>query len=316
VPTAVPALDRAVQILELLRDRPYEAMTLSDIARAADIHKATCASILATMTKHGLVERADGRHYTLGHHLVELGHAYAQRYRPYALGRPDVVRLVADTGLSCATIVRDGEDLVVLDMVGTTAPEHLSMRVGTRVPLVPPVGTIFKAWAGPDELEAWLTAMTLEFGGERATYLGSIAALRSRGYSLGGEHDVNLELESALRRIDADRAGDDRVLEVALIVANKIRNYRDSGRPDDEPVNSVIGPVFDHAGQVVMTLNLYGELGEIRQHDLPALTPKLLDAAARITARTGGRIPAGFPPAGPRSATEAETAPAIQPTQS
>jgi DNA-binding IclR family transcriptional regulator len=308
VPTAVPAIDRAVQILDLLRERPYEAMTLSDIARAADIHKATCASILATMTRHGLLERADGRHYTLGHHLVELGHAYAQRHRPYALGRPDVVRLVAETGLSCATIVRDGEDLVVLDMVGSTAPAHLSMRVGNRVPLVPPVGTIFKAWAGTDELEAWLTAMQHEFGGERATYLGSIAALRSRGYSLGGEHDVNLELESALRRIDSDGAGDDRVLEVALIVANKIRNYRDSGRPDDEPVNSVIGPVFDHDGQVVMTLNLYGELGEVRQHDLPEITPKLLDTTARITQKTGGHLPAGFPPPSPRGPVESGAA--------
>ncbi len=141
--------------------------------------------------------------------------------------------------------------------------------------------------------------MQHEFGGDRATYLGAVAALRSRGYSLGGEHDVNLELEAAIRRINSAHDGDERVLEVALIVANKIRNYQGPGAPDDEPVNSVIGPVFDHTGQVVMTLNLFGELGEIRSKDLSGITPQLLETTIRITQKTGGRLPTGFPTPNP-----------------
>ncbi|WP_432825613.1 IclR family transcriptional regulator [Dactylosporangium sp. CA-092794] len=293
MPTPVPAIDRAMQVLDLLAERPTEPMTLSDIARATGIHKATCASVLNTMTAHGLVHRDAARRYTVGSRLPGLGHAYARRFQPFVIGRPDVIDLVAETGLSCAVIVRDGDEVVVLDMLGNSRPAHLYMRIGSRVPLAPPVGTIFKAWAPARELDEWVDRMCTEFGGDRTAYTSSIAALRARGYSLGGEHDVHLELEAALRRVAKDPA-DNHVLDVALLVANKIRNYTTGGIDEDEPLNSVIGPVFNADSQVVMTLNLYGELGSARLQDLPRLVPPLLATANRITQKTGGVLPAGY----------------------
>lgn len=292
MPTAVPALDRTMQILELLRERPSEKLTLSDISRATGIHKATCASTLNTLASYAMVRRDESRRYSIGSQFVGLGHAFGAQYPAFVHGREEIVRLVGRTELSCAAIVQDGADLVILDMLGNAQPAHLHMRIGMRVPLVPPVGTIFKAWTPVDELDAWVDDMHAQFGGERTEYLASITELRARGFSLGGEHDFHLELESALRRATANTT-DDRVFEVAMIVADKIRNYSNA-KNGDEPVNSVIGPVFGPDGRVVMTLNLFGELGSVRQRDLPTIAPSLLESCVRITQRAGGRLPEGF----------------------
>jgi DNA-binding IclR family transcriptional regulator len=290
--TAVPALDRTMQILEYLQENPTDKYTLSDISRATGIHKATCASTLNTLAGYALVRRDDSRRYSIGQRFVGLSHAYASQYPGFTWGREEVVQLVARTELSCAMIVRDGADLVILDMLGNTQPAHLHMRIGMRVPLVPPVGTIFKAWSPPGELDSWIDRMHDQFGGERTDYLGAVTGLRARGFSLGGEHDFHLELESALRQVTA-APSDNRVVEVAMIVADKIRNYSNAEN-GDEPVNSVIGPVFDAAGGVTMTLNLFGQLGSVRTRDLDKIAPPLLETCARITEKTGGRLPEGF----------------------
>lgn len=290
--TAVPALDRTMQILEFLRQNASDRYTLSDISRATGIHKATCASTLNTLASYEMVHRDESRRYSVGNRFVGLSHAYASQYPAFVLGREEVVRLVARTELSCAMIVRDGADLVILDMLGNTQPAHLHMRIGMRVPLVPPVGTIFKAWSPTEELDAWIDQMHEQFGGEPADYLGAVTGLRARGFSLGGEHDIHLELESALRQV-ASAPSDTRVVEVAMIVADKIRNYS-SASNGDEPVNSVIGPVFDPNGQVTMTLNLFGQLGAIRSRHLEKIAQPLLESCARITEKAGGRLPDGF----------------------
>lgn len=293
MPTAVPALDRTMQILDLLRRQPHEPMTLSDISRATGIHKATCASTLNTMLGYGMVRRDESRRFSIGSRFVGLSNAYARQYPCFEHGRDEVLKLVASSGLSCAMIVREGEDLTILDMLGNPQPAHLHMRIGMRVPLEPPVGTIFKAWVGTAELGDWIDRMHAEFGGQREEYLGAVSALRARGFSLGGEHDFHLRLDE-VRRAGTVQA-DDRVLEVAMIVTDKIRNYS-TAADGDEPVNSVIGPVFDAMGQVAMTINLYGELGSVRQRDLDSIAPMLLETCARITQKAGGRLPDGFGP--------------------
>jgi DNA-binding IclR family transcriptional regulator len=290
----VPALDRAMNIFDLLSQKPLDRLTLSEIARATGIHKATCASMLATMVSHGLIRRDEGRRYSVGSRLVKLGYSYTQRFPPLVVGRTDVLKFVARSGLSCAVLGREDGELVVLDILGNAEPAHLYMRIGDRVPLVPPVGTIYKAWADREELDNWLEEMSHEFGGNTASYEAAVAALRVRGFSLGGEHDFNLELEDALQA--AQREGEDsRVLEVALIVANKIRNYTAAEGTDAEPINSVIAPIFDSSAQVVATLNAFGEFGSVRMGDLPRIVPDLLATGVAITQKSGGILPAGFP---------------------
>ena len=292
MPTSVPALDRAADILRFLGASPRSRFTLSEVARGTSISKATCSSVLSALEGHQMVHRDALLRFGLGDALLQLAEARRLHFPAFDAARGEAARLAGTTGLSVAIIARDGEDLVILDMLGDTQPAHLHMRMGMRVPLQPPIGTIFKAWAPTKEIDEWVDRLMAEFGGERSVHLSAIATMRSRKYSLGGEHDLNLELEAALRRLDRHDS-DVRALEVALVVADKIRNFQSSdGRRSDDLVNSLIGPIFDNDGSVSMTLNVYGPLGTIRRSDLPNLVPVVLQASAAVTARTGGRLPA------------------------
>lgn len=280
-------------VLTHLAEHPRERFTLSEVARACGLSKATSASILATLETHGMVTRDPGLRYGLGDHPLRLAEARRAQFPAWESAREQAARLAGRTGFSVALIARERDDLVILDMIGDSRPNHLHMRIGMRVPLAPPIGTIFKAWSPVEEIDAWVEALVAEFGGDRHRHLSAIAALRSRGYSLGGEADLHLGLEAALARLNR-RDDDTRALEVALVVADKIRNFDRDPEHADAPVNSVIGPVFGPDGDVVLTMNLYGPLGTIAEHDLPELVPPLLQAAAAVTQRTGGRLPTSW----------------------
>lgn len=296
MPSPVPALERAAVVLDHLVAHPHERFTLSDVGRACGLSKATSASILAVLESLGMVTRDQSLRYGLGDRFLVLAEARRQQFPGWEQAREQAARLLTVTGLSVATIARDRDDLVILDMAGDSRPHHLHMRIGMRVPFKAPIGTVFKAWSSPPEIAAWVDELVAEFGGDRSRHLASIAALRSRGYSLGGEADLHLGLEAALARLSR-HDGDARALEVALVVADKIRNFDTDRGTSDDYVNSVIGPVFGPEGDVVMTLNAYGPLGSIRQDDLPKLVPPLLESATAVTRSIGGRLPGSWPQA-------------------
>lgn len=292
MPTPVPAIDRTMAVLNHLAERPQTLESLSEIARATGIHKATCAAVLAALAAQGMVRRTDGKRYQLGPELVRLSYAYTQHHRGFQEARVEMVGLAAELGLSCSICALEGDEMVILDIAGDTRPSHVSTRVGKRFPLAPPLGTIFKVWCSPQELHDWMARMEREYGVARETQLTVISAIRSRGYSLGSEQDFNVQLDAALRRLareDSDVQG----LTVAMMLADKLRSSEAIPVDDEqaEPVSYIVGPIFGPDQRVAMSLNLFGQPGEIRRRDVDRLAPKVLAASARVTRQLGGSTP-------------------------
>jgi DNA-binding IclR family transcriptional regulator len=297
MPTAVPALDRAVAILTLLRNRPLESFSLSDFSRETGIHKATCAAILRTMESHGLVSRSSNLRYTLGPALVGLAQAYRDRFQPFIVGRPEIWRLAERVHLSCSATVLDGDDMVVLDIYGDTQPSHLPMRIGTRLQMAPPLGSVFTAWRDPEAVSKWLDEIETLFEGDRINHLTSLATVRARGFALGVEQDFHVEFAAVLREAAKAETQDQGAVWVATMIADKMRNIQMSGAtPDteDEPVNYLVAPVFGRDSQVVMSVNMFGQFGEIRRRDIDRIGEELLKTTSRITHRIGGVFPPGY----------------------
>ena len=59
-----------------------------------------------------------------------------------------------------------------------------SLAVGHRIPLIPPVGTVFCAQASDEEVERWLSARQGVRGGPWPASGDNLAAVRRNGYSL------------------------------------------------------------------------------------------------------------------------------------
>jgi DNA-binding IclR family transcriptional regulator len=292
--TPVPAVDRAAAILDYLSLRPQEPQSLSDTARATEIHKATCAAILGALTGHGFVSRTADKRYALGPGLIGLAHGFAERFPGTQLARREMYGLSAELGLSASLCVLDGEEMVIVDIAGNQNPEHVATRIGKRFPLVPPLGTIFKVWEAPDEIQDWMARMEQEFEIPVDEQLEVISNIRSRGYSLSGEEDFHVELSAALRRIEREDS-DVRGLTVAMMLADKIRQMRSisqSDEPDlDEPVNYIVAPIFGPYHNVVMCMNLFGEPDQMHRREVPELAKRLLDVTGRVAASIGGSPP-------------------------
>ena len=290
----MPAVDRAASILRLLTEKWDEPRTLSEISREVGIHKATCAALLGRLVAHGYVRRTPDKSYMLGPEMLGMAFGYARRHPGFAQARQEIFDLADSTGLGCSICVPDDDELVILDVAGDVQPTYLPTRVGRRLPFAPPLGNIFRAWLPPDEIQKWLSQMADDYDLDLDQQVRVVSSIRSRGYSLGSEQDFDIKLDAVMRRLerqDTDLAG----ISVAMMLADKIRAYQGAqgGLDDkDRSVDYIVGPVFDHRGQVVMSVQLFGAPGQIRMSKVQAFATQLLAATRRITSSVGGSPPA------------------------
>jgi DNA-binding IclR family transcriptional regulator len=285
--TPVPAVDRAIAIVNFLADNPHASFSLSEIARRTGIHKATSVALLSRLTAHGFVVRDDSKHYSLGPASLGLSFQYSQRFPGFVDARAEMFRLADKLGLGSSICAIDTDELVILDVAGNLQPRHLPTRVGRRIPLVPPSGTVFKAWAGADEIKAWLSAMAERYELDESAQLQVIASIRARGYSLGSEQDFDIKLDTVLRKLESEDL-DTRSVSMALMVADKLRGYRGSA---GDSVDYLVAPIFNSSGTVFMSLQLFGEPGQITRDQVEPLSVELLRATGRITRHIHGVMP-------------------------
>lgn len=277
-----PAVERAVAVLNRLAQDPRQRWSLSDLARELDLSKATAHAVMTSLVATGYVARDDeDKTYSLGPALIAVGNA-AQAAFPgarVAQGQMDELAERYDLEVIASTAI--GDEIVILARSGNPRPLGIDVRPGQRLPLVPPLGTVFVAWADDREIETWLAKLgpgaTEQ---DRAAAREALRIVRERRYSaaLGGERQQRI-----VREVTAEGhggAGD----EYALTELAEAPSYR---------ISQIGAPVFGPDGSVVLGLFLIGFRGEIAAHEVPTYAAALLEAADAVTATLRGRVPVG-----------------------
>lgn len=259
-----PAVERCVAVLNHLAAHPESHFTLSELSRALEMNKATAHALLGTLAEEQYVLRdPDSLAYSLGPALIAVGTAARATYPAARLAEAPMARLSAELDLSCIASQAIGEEIVILVASGSRRPFGVDIQPGQRMPLVPPLGSVFVAWAGDSEIDRWLAQL-----GPRGTeadlarYRKALENVRARGYSLGvgGTDDYDLtELTDQ-------------------------QAYR---------VNHVGAPVFNGRGEVVLALFLIGFQGQIDAGEVPVFARRLVETAGEVTNALGGRAPIG-----------------------
>lgn len=135
---AVPgtqAVARAVSLLKVFSDA-RRAWRLTDLARAAHLHKATAHRLLATLEREGMVVRdAGGEHYRLGPEAIALGARAARASDLRSMAAPELQALAAANGETATLEVPVGSDMLILDEVAGGALLGAVPEVGTRWPI-------------------------------------------------------------------------------------------------------------------------------------------------------------------------------------
>jgi DNA-binding IclR family transcriptional regulator len=282
-----PAVERSIAVLNFLAARPDERFTLSEIARSTDLNKATLHAILAALTEAGFVLREEEKKtYGLGPALVALGGAAVEANPAVQLALPHMEAMSNELGLDCVASAAIEDQIVILTSASSRRPFGIEVEPGQRLPLAPPLGTVFIAWSSQADIDRWLAKV-----GPQATkddiqrYRQAVDTVRARGYSLGlgGEPVPKSERSTKRPRTLEDNVRSIRVDEYALIELDHSSTYR---------LNHVGAPIFDNGGRVALALFLIGFQGDIAAGEVPRYAERLRYACAAITEKVGGHEPA------------------------
>ena len=181
-----PAAARAVQILDLLVTHPDERFTLSELVRRTGMSLGSAHAVLAVLEQSGHVTRHPvTKAYSLGPALVVAGVVALEHLPGIGAARGLLAPLAAELGTEVVLTARTLDEIVFVARAGEPSPHGPALREGERVPLVPPFGAVFMAFADPADVEEWL-ARTPDGAGEAvARCRDALELVRARGRGRG-----------------------------------------------------------------------------------------------------------------------------------
>jgi IclR family transcriptional regulator, pca regulon regulatory protein len=194
------ALARGLGVISAF-DEQRRQMTLSDVARAVDLPRATVRRALATLVSLGYLE-ADGRLFRLTPRILKLAIAYLSSDPVPSILQPVCERLCRQVGASCSVAVRDGEEAVMIARAVPARPASVGLGVGYRLPVFCSALGRVLASAMPDaELDAFLAQLKpVRFTRQTVVSKPEIRRLildvRNKGYALADQ-----EAEIGIRSI-------------------------------------------------------------------------------------------------------------------
>jgi len=172
----VASLARGLAVIRAF-DAERPVMTLSEVAEATDLSRATVRRFLHTLETLGYVHN-DARTFRLTPRVLELGYSYLSALSLPEIAQPHLERLSRRLDESVSAAVLDGDDIVYVARVPVRRIVSVAITIGTRLPAATTsmghVLTSGEAWAVADEeLERGLRAVAAPLHGRA----GVIAAV-------------------------------------------------------------------------------------------------------------------------------------------
>ena len=290
-----PSVMRAGEMLDFLAQHAPESYSVSEIARAVDLPRATCDSILLALAEQGLVVRREpDLRYTLGSACIALGDA-ARGDHGVVAARPAAQDLAQATRSCVAVVIRRGAEARVVDVFDRGPAFGLKTAIGQAIPLAAPFGAVFAAWADADGVDAWLDhpAVTVTKR-DRARYRAALAAVRDRGYSVTVADASHIDFGRAMTSLAAEPDADDVLRRRDALMREIVHTEYLPAAIDPETtvrVSQMSAPVFDSVGRISASIMMLGPPYEITAAEITALGTQLRHAAERATTHLAGAPP-------------------------
>jgi DNA-binding IclR family transcriptional regulator len=250
----IRSVDRAVAILDLLAEQRWQ--TGAEVARELGVHRSTALRLLATLDRHGLVER-DPRtaKYRLGQRVAQLASSVRGEVDLRQAARPVCESLARDLGETVTLDVIDGDEVVPIEQAsGSTSVVSVNW-LGTRSPVhCTASGKVLLAFA-PQALRAAILDQPLD---------------RRTPHTVTDRAELEAQLAEVL---EAGFARTFEELEVGL--------------------NAIAAPVRGANGEVAAALDVSGPAHRLAPSGRPALAARTREAADQLSRRLGYRRAAG-----------------------
>jgi len=217
-----PTVKKAFQILKLISDSD-RGLRLSDLSKELKISKSTVHGIASALNELGIIHRdLLTKRYKLGFTLFELGRAAYARIDFKERARPIMEDLMERAQESVFLGLKNGEHLIILDIVESRHDLKITAAIGMRIPL-------FAGAAGKVFLASMPEKQAIEIirkkGINRYTentitdpdrYLQEIRIVRKNGYATDDEEYI-----SGVRAVASPIRGEGQPLSAIWVVGFK-----------------------------------------------------------------------------------------------
>lgn len=199
-PDFIESLDRGLRVIQCFgTDR--RPMTLSDLAKAANLPRATTRRMLVTLEKAGFVT-SDDRLFSLTPRVLTLASAYLASNQINAVMQPLMDDVAAKAKEVCSLAIFDAGDAVFIARASPARVFSAGIDIGYRLPaFCTSVGRVLLGRLSNEALKAAIDAMPLRPQTphtviDKSVLLATIITDRNKGYSL-----VDQEAEPDFRSI-------------------------------------------------------------------------------------------------------------------
>ncbi|MFG0283795.1 MAG: IclR family transcriptional regulator [Phycisphaerales bacterium JB039] len=191
---AAPALEKGLDILELLADQP-QGLPQVEIARRLNRTVGEIFRMLNCLVRRQYVGVESGDRYALTLKLFELGHRSAPTRQLAAHAAPVMLRYAEASGQSCHLTVTERGRGVVIAQQDNLGEFGFAVRVGSEMELLSTAsGRVLLAFAPDEERRQMLSGIQIDDMEAVRARLGAIA---QRGYEemestrVRGVHDIS-----------------------------------------------------------------------------------------------------------------------------
>ena len=284
-----PALsaDRALQVIDVLVAHPTQRFTLTELSRRTAINPASAHALLAVMLRAGYIQRhPEHKTYTLGPALVAAGETALEQLPALRMARDQLGSLSDELELEVVLTSPTEEEIIFVARAGRPSAFGLVLHVGQRVPLHPPLGTVFLAWSSSEKVDRWLhRAEPALTPADVDHQLHTLAGVRERGFSIGLESPARQGFGQAMLE-ERGSIGD--LLAALGQVPYQLEVVEEQATYD---VTMIAAPIFDANREIIAALTVVGFAPGLPAHEIMRVGVTVRNAAVVITKQTQGKLP-------------------------
>lgn len=189
---ATPALDKGLDILELLAHKPA-GLTKSQIARELNRTVSEIFRMLLCLERRGYISQISGDEYTLTLKLFKLVQEHPPTERLISEATPAMHRLAHDTLQSCHMGIIEGSRVVILAQVNPPTSTGFYVKLGSSVDIMEAsTGYVILAHQDPLQRERMIEEWKRETGKKPPSDLSDhLDRIRKKGYEERESYQVH-----------------------------------------------------------------------------------------------------------------------------
>ncbi|WP_410875145.1 IclR family transcriptional regulator C-terminal domain-containing protein [Nocardia sp. A7] len=220
----VQSLGRGLAVIRSF-DAEHPRRTLSEVAHATDLTRATARRFLLTLVELGYM-RTDGNQFWLTPRVLELGYSFLSSLSLPDLAGPHLEALAEKVRESTSVSILDGTDIVYVARVPVSRIMTVSINIGTRFPaFATSMGRVLLADLSTDALAEYLakidlTPLTDATVTTKRQLRAELAQVRADGFCV-----VDQELEHGLRSMAAPIRDQHGTVVAAVNISTQAARY-------------------------------------------------------------------------------------------